>query len=64
MSEGKGKGIAALLVSKMGPRGPEGEAESNGDEGLDAAAEDILAAVESKDASALKSALKAFYEQC
>ena len=64
MEHSKTKGIAALLVGKMG-KGPEGE--EGGDmegEGLDTAAEDILAAIESKDPQALKEALRSFYEMC
>lgn len=57
----KSKGVAALLVSKMGPK--EGEHEDM-DDGIDAASEDVLSAIESKDPMALKEALKAFYELC
>lgn len=60
----KTKGIAALLVGKMG-KGPEEEEGGEGEgEGLDMAAEDLLAAIESKDSAALKEALRAFMDLC
>lgn len=65
----KKKGIASILVAKLGKPGlseaPMSEgAEQDNDIALKSAAEEILSAVESKDASMLVSAMKSFYEMC
>lgn len=38
--------------------------ESEGSEGLEAAAQEVLSAIDGRDAKALVEALKAFYEMC
>jgi hypothetical protein len=57
---------AALILSKMDGEGGgppvADEVEPTGDEGLNAAASDILSAVESKDPAALTSALRAAFD--
>lgn len=67
MKDSKTKGVAALIVGKMG-KGPEAEGEDTEDtgeeDGLTAAAEEIMSAVKEGDASALKEALKSFYSMC
>lgn len=56
------KGVM-IAIGKMRPGGkPEGE-ESGEGEGLKASAEEILSAIEEKDASALAAALKDFFLQ-
>jgi hypothetical protein len=62
----KGKGIAALIVSKMGPK--EGESEGHEDAdyeaGKDAAVEDLMRALDERDPEAFKEALTAFISHC
>jgi hypothetical protein len=45
-------------------KSPEERAEEGEDEGLVAAAEDVLSAIESKDAAALASAIKSLVSMC
>lgn len=55
--------IAALLTKPGGEgAGPEQDAESGDDSGLDAATDEVMQAFEAKDASALKAALKSFVQ--
>lgn len=67
MSDDKKK-QATLIVSKLSgnvePKPMVDGAEQDASMGLDAAAEEILQAIESRDKSALKSALKSFMEMC
>lgn len=62
------EGLIALLgAPKKGDAKAEPDADDPADDsevGLDAAADEILAAVKADDAAALKVALKSFYEQC
>lgn len=59
------KGIMAQMAGKKPEMSVEVEVEPKSDEmGLDSAAEEILSAVEAKDASALKEAMKSFMEMC
>ncbi len=61
----KGKGIAAILVSKLGPKKSEKEMEEDDYEtGKDVAVEDIMRALDEKDPVALKEALTAFVSHC
>lgn len=73
--KGKKKGLATLIVAEMTGKKPgegrkvEGDEEMNEDEdeqrvGLEAAAEEMLAAFEERDATALTDALLSFIEQC
>jgi hypothetical protein len=72
MMSDKKKGMATIILSKMGKPSEEmSEVPKNdiGDEldqsaGKDAAAEEILQAVESKDPKALKSALQSMIDMC
>ena len=67
MSDDKKKS-ASLIIGKMGKmsEAPKNEmgAEEDSSYGHMAAAEEIMSAIESKDASALKEALKSFYDMC
>lgn len=71
------KPLAALVLAKMKKKPSRMESDSSEEddyseeegedmsgEGLRAAAEDVLAAFESKDSDALMEALKSFVEQC
>lgn len=65
------KPLAALVIAKMRKKPSsseekysEEEPEDDMEEGLQAAAEDVLSALEGGDATALKEALKSFIEQC
>lgn len=60
------KKIAALIVAGQPPEGETAEADESAEmeEGLDAAVEEILGAIESKDPAALKAALKSFVSMC
>lgn len=54
-----GKPLAALILAKAHKPGPEGEEEGEGDEqGLDAAAEDLISAVHGKDTAGVVEALR------
>jgi len=59
------KGIAALLVADMGKKQPmDGEIEESGEnEGMEACAEEMMAALDSKDVKGFMSALNAFIDQ-
>lgn len=54
--------IAGNIVAKLSPG--ETEVEVEGDPGLISAAEDVIAAVEAKDAQGLSDALEAHYAMC
>jgi hypothetical protein len=63
------KGLALSILSKRKPEGSREHAAREEDQesevsGLEAAADEIISAVESKDAKALSESLKAFIEQC
>lgn len=65
------KGLAALIIksgklpSKHSDSEPEVDQEESEDsEGIEAAADEILMAIDSKDPKELAAALKAFIEQC
>lgn len=58
------KKTAMLIVAGMKPEKPEVEAEVSIDEAKEAAAEDILAAIEKKDAKLLKLALSDMIQLC
>lgn len=70
----KGKGTAALLIAALGKakrpemsdedEGPESSEGGDGGEAKMAAAEEVMAAIESKDAKALAEALESFIECC
>ena len=62
MAKEKGMGIMIALGNKK----PKGEMENDGDmeEGKMVAAEEILSALESKDASGLSDALSSFVDMC
>jgi hypothetical protein len=56
---------ATMIVAAMKPSpAPEMPEESHDDMGYESAAEEILQAVESKDAKALSEALKSFHDMC
>jgi len=64
------KQIAALIVGKAKgaaqgpPAGPDDEGESGNDEGMQAACEDMLNAIDKKDPQALCQALQSFFQMC
>lgn len=68
----KGKGTAALVLALMGGKKKPGEDEDempeSSEDGMGeakkAAAEEVLAAIEAKDATALADALESFVECC
>lgn len=59
---------ASLILSKLDGKGEESEVPSEesdaGEDGLDVAASDLIAAVAAKDTAGVKAALKAAYEMC
>lgn len=75
MTDNKKKGLIALVIKKISDGQHEGEkmepkkvneegAEEDSSIGLDAAVEEIFAAIEQKDKSSFKQALKNFIELC
>jgi hypothetical protein len=70
MKDDKKKAVGIIIAKAGKPdKQAEGPEEDQGEqpedsEGMKTAAEEILSAVESKDASALVEALKSFYEMC
>lgn len=67
MDDKKKKGLAAIIIAAGKPKVEKKEAEESeevDESGLDAAAEEALAAIKSEDAEALKEALKDFVEIC
>lgn len=64
----KSNPIAAMILAKKAPAAPmpdaEDAADGGSDEGLEAAAEDAMAAVKSGDAKAFMDALKHFVSMC
>jgi hypothetical protein len=57
----KGKGLAALLISKAKPMEREDE-EEGGNEGMYMAVEDMMRALDEKDPDMFKAALNAFLD--
>lgn len=70
MDDKKKKGLAAIIIAAGKPKVEKKEAEEAeeseevDESGLDAAAEEVLAAIKSEDAEALKEALKDFVDIC
>jgi len=73
MKDDSKKKIAALIIAKKNPEGEsemknapkdDKDNESSYDMGLDSAAEEIIQAVEAKDAKKIKEALKSFVSMC
>ncbi len=64
----KGKPMVALVIESMkgkgGKKPPKPDSKDKDDEGEEVAAEEVLAAMEAKDAGALKDALKSFFSIC
>jgi hypothetical protein len=62
------KGMAAIVVARLAGKpkmeAPEMESEMEGPSEYEIAAEEVLAAVESKDAAKLAESLKSFIELC
>lgn len=63
MADDKNKKQATIILSSMKPKSEEQPTESPASE-IDFVAEDILAAVEKKDAKALAEALRSFHSMC
>lgn len=68
MSDNKKK-MATLIIGKMNGESEEAPKNASGDEvdhdmGYESAAEEMIQAIHSKDAKALKSALKSFISMC
>lgn len=69
MKDPKKKGIAMIIAKMKGPKMeesvvPEGEAMQDDSIALESAAEEVLAAVEKKDAKMLKEALMSMIDMC
>lgn len=63
MADDKNKKQASLILATMKPKSEEQPSEDSGSE-MDFVAEDILSAVEKKDAKALAEALRSFHSMC
>lgn len=61
-----GKKIAAIIVSKMRGDSKQEESEEDDypDEGLSSAAEELIAAIHTKDVEGVKESLRSFIDQC
>jgi DNA-binding GntR family transcriptional regulator len=69
MQDEKKKSIAALIVSKMQPKGMEAEAEGDEPEvdestGKMEAAREMMDAIASRDVQAMKDAMQSFVDMC
>lgn len=62
--------IAAMILSKGAPKGPADDGENDGnipdgnEEGREAAADDMLQAIDKRDAAALANAIKSLVQMC
>ena len=60
--ESHNKKLAAIILAA--PKGGEDEGGSDGENGMDTAADELIAAIHKKDAKAVVSALRAAFEIC